>query len=347
MYNIEVSTSSSSPSLIVSKTARYFDTAVIINGLQHQLLLSNGIGKLKLLGTDFPNRCGILFAEANLNAPLQLHMRQQQTQQLHIYMCLEGELEVRFSGQNVRKLSPLTTLLVNTGVHFDYSIQLPALKPVVLTVFTLPWALAATYISDSVSNLPEELQEVLELQNSMQPALKPIAIQQDLHHKLLEPLSRLRDNRLTGLSRDLFVKAKLLEVLAWFVGNHDGTDDSTQVNSLKKSDLVLIRKARNVLLEDLKNSPTIKQLSRKVGINENKLKRGFKLVYGNTIYKYLRGNRLERARQLILENRLDIGQIAHEVGYKNKSHFAHWFKDKYGVLPKDYIKSYGSNSNGK
>jgi AraC-like DNA-binding protein len=36
---------------------------------------------------------------------------------------------------------------------------------------------------------------------------------------------------------------------------------------------------------------------------------------------------------------MSIKETARAVGYANQSHFAKRFKEKYGVLPKDYIKN--------
>ncbi|MCB0643417.1 MAG: helix-turn-helix transcriptional regulator, partial [Phaeodactylibacter sp.] len=80
------------------------------------------------------------------------------------------------------------------------------------------------------------------------------------------------------------------------------------------------------------------QLSSLVGINRQKLKTGFKSVYGNTIYKALREERLEHASLLLMAGR-SVKEAAEEVGYANQGHFASRFKEKYGVLPKDYLKT--------
>lgn len=108
--------------------------------------------------------------------------------------------------------------------------------------------------------------------------------------------------------------------------------------NLRKLDLEKIQRARNILVRDLKNPPTIEELAMKAGINRQKLKKGFKLIYEATINKYLRNERLEQASLLLLTDKT-VKEAAEQVGYMNKSYFAKIFKEKYGVLPREYVKS--------
>ena len=78
-------------------------------------------------------------------------------------------------------------------------------------------------------------------------------------------------------------------------------------------------------------------LSKRVCLNEFKLKKGFKELFGVPVYTYVLDKRLELARDL-LEKKLYVSDVANLVGYGNMSHFAAAFRKKYGVNPSDYIK---------
>jgi AraC-like DNA-binding protein len=105
--------------------------------------------------------------------------------------------------------------------------------------------------------------------------------------------------------------------------------------------LELIIDARNKLLSNLIDPPNIKELAMYVGLNENKLKKGFMLMYKTTINKLLQNERLSKAKLLIAEEIYPIKDIARMVGYKHSGHFTSKFKKQFGVLPKDYIKTMG------
>ncbi|MEM6437389.1 MAG: helix-turn-helix transcriptional regulator, partial [Cyanobacteria bacterium P01_D01_bin.115] len=66
------------------------------------------------------------------------------------------------------------------------------------------------------------------------------------------------------------------------------------------------------------------------------LKRGFKEVFGSTVFDYLRDRRMEKARQLLLDGQLKVATVARVVGYHSPTSFNAAFKQSYGVSPKAY-----------
>ena len=84
------------------------------------------------------------------------------------------------------------------------------------------------------------------------------------------------------------------------------------------------------------NPCTLVELSHKVGINDFKLKKGFKQLYGTTVYEFLVDARMEKAKLLLLETETSIHEIAFVTGYKNLSSFITAFKKKMGYSPGSY-----------
>lgn len=91
--------------------------------------------------------------------------------------------------------------------------------------------------------------------------------------------------------------------------------------------------AREYIMNHLEMPPSLTELSRIVGINEYKLKRGFKEVFGNTVFGYLADARLELAKNDLLENKQPIVEIAFSLGYSSLQHFSYAFKKKFGMSP--------------
>jgi len=86
-------------------------------------------------------------------------------------------------------------------------------------------------------------------------------------------------------------------------------------------------------MSDIQNPPSLMDLARQVGINDYKLKSGFRQIFGTTVFGYLQTCRMERAKQLLAEQQLSIAAIAHVVGYASQSRFCHAFKQRYGMTP--------------
>lgn len=87
----------------------------------------------------------------------------------------------------------------------------------------------------------------------------------------------------------------------------------------------------------MENPPSLLDLARQVGINDRKLKQGFRQVFGTTVFGYLHDYRMEQARLLLIEQKLAIALVAHTVGYSHLSHFATAFRKKFGVNPSTYL----------
>lgn len=94
-----------------------------------------------------------------------------------------------------------------------------------------------------------------------------------------------------------------------------------------------ISKAREILLQHIGEPITIKELSRKVAINECYLKKGFKEMFGTTIFDFYQGQRMEHAKYLLYEKGLSVTDVSALLGYSSISHFSTAFKKHTGLKP--------------
>ncbi|HEX5026227.1 MAG TPA: AraC family transcriptional regulator [Agriterribacter sp.] len=94
-----------------------------------------------------------------------------------------------------------------------------------------------------------------------------------------------------------------------------------------------ILRAREVLLEHIGEPITIKDLSRKVAINECYLKKGFKEIFGTTIFDFYQSQRMEHAKYLLYEKGLSVTDVSMMLGYSSISHFSTAFKKHTGLKP--------------
>jgi len=74
-------------------------------------------------------------------------------------------------------------------------------------------------------------------------------------------------------------------------------------------------------------------LARNFGINDFKLKKGFKELFGYTVFQYILCQRMERAQYLILNTDLEIKEISGILGYKYPQYFSKLFLKYYQLLP--------------
>ncbi|UPT67491.1 MAG: AraC family transcriptional regulator [Sphingobacteriales bacterium JAD_PAG50586_3] len=91
--------------------------------------------------------------------------------------------------------------------------------------------------------------------------------------------------------------------------------------------------ARDYLLTHMDAPPTLPQLAAIAGINEFKLKRGFRELFNHSVFGYLTDVRLEMARTALRQKQKTVTQIAFELGYASLQHFSMAFKKSMLFLP--------------
>lgn len=97
-----------------------------------------------------------------------------------------------------------------------------------------------------------------------------------------------------------------------------------------------IQAAREMIRKNIRYHFVIREIAQKVGMNEFKLKNGFRELFGNGVYEYLRSERMQVARQLLGESDHSIKEIASMTGYRSVNSFIKAFKKMYGVTPGDF-----------
>lgn len=102
---------------------------------------------------------------------------------------------------------------------------------------------------------------------------------------------------------------------------------------LRPADLDRLHQAQEILLHDLENPPSLTELAQQVGLNDYKLKSGFRQVFGTTVFGYLHQQRMQSARNLLISTDLNITEIANQVGYTSLSAFSTAFKKFFGISP--------------
>lgn len=147
----------------------------------------------------------------------------------------------------------------------------------------------------------------------------------------------------TGPARRLFMESKALEILAHQLGafSEGGITGSGEV---PKADFRRLSQAREILASEYADPPSLTQLAHRVGLNEFKLKRGFRCAFGTTVYGYVRSLRMHRARAILESGEGTVTDAAMAVGYSCYGHFSAAFRKQFGILPRDVRKA-GLQSN--
>lgn len=97
---------------------------------------------------------------------------------------------------------------------------------------------------------------------------------------------------------------------------------------------------RLIELQPIDQPLSIHQLCRKTGLNDFKLKKGFKALFNIAPYGYHVQIKMEEGRRLLLDTDQTVKEVAYTLGYHHGSNFTIEFKKRFGVAPK-YFKTHG------
>ncbi|GAA0546503.1 helix-turn-helix transcriptional regulator [Chitinophaga japonensis] len=138
----------------------------------------------------------------------------------------------------------------------------------------------------------------------------------------------------TGHFKSLYLEAKVTELFLAQVKEFDQQARSGHAR-LKQQDIERLYEVKNYIELHYDTACSIIDLARKAGINQMKLKRGFKALFGTTVFGYLSHLRMQKAKQLLLDEKMYVNEVAEKIGYKHPHHFTVAFKKKFGILPSE------------
>jgi AraC-like DNA-binding protein len=140
------------------------------------------------------------------------------------------------------------------------------------------------------------------------------------------------NNPYRGGMKSLYLEARTMELmlLQWQLFN-----GQTKIGKMpwRKEDIDKMHLAREILQQRIQHPPSLVELARLCGLNEFKLKKGFREVFGTTVFGYFNMLRLEQAHLLLCNTSFSISEIAYQTGWAHPQHFTRAFKKHYGITP--------------
>src|SRR6185436_18075038 len=107
---------------------------------------------------------------------------------------------------------------------------------------------------------------------------------------------------------------------------------------------VLIEKIKNVIVEMVHHSDEVIKikfsdfLSEKLNYDYTYLSNLFSEVQGTTIEQFIIAHKIERIKELIIYNELNMTQIAWKMNYSSVAHMSNQFKKNTGLSPSHFKK---------
>lgn len=88
----------------------------------------------------------------------------------------------------------------------------------------------------------------------------------------------------------------------------------------------------------------VNDIAKEAGLSRVQLYRKVKALLGIGVSDYIKRLRLNKAKELLMQQELTIAEIAYEVGFSSPAYFSTVFKSEYQISPSEYIRSVTSST---
>ncbi|WP_432463538.1 helix-turn-helix transcriptional regulator [Agarivorans sp. QJM3NY_33] len=170
-------------------------------------------------------------------------------------------------------------------------------------------------------------------QNILNPSPEPILLSGTINSHITQLLTYCNQTQDLTRDHDELIQDLLSAVLDEIAIRYC-IDESRLV--LNSQDIQKLQMVKYILEQEMQEPPSLKNLAHRVGLNDFKLKKGFKTITQQTVGQYLLSLRMRKAARLMLESNHPIIDIAGQVGCNNHGHFSVAFKKYFGQSPRSY-----------
>ena len=157
------------------------------------------------------------------------------------------------------------------------------------------------------------------------------------HHLHITPqmlliIREILNTQRKGIFKKMLIEAKVLELLMLQLEQISSHQCDVFCN-LKKADVEKIYAVKEIIMNNLSAPGSLIDLAQQVGTNDFTLKKGFKEVFGTTVFGFWNEMKMQEAKRLLLEQSLTVAEVSEQIGYKNPQHFSTAFKRYFGTSP--------------
>jgi len=157
--------------------------------------------------------------------------------------------------------------------------------------------------------------------------------------KIADIIDELNQYKKENFIRKLFLEGFTLQMLAEEILQYEDAQlEEDKSNILTRYELGAVKSAAQFIESNIYKNLLVRDVAVQVGINQNKLQNGFKNLYGSTVHEFIKQQRLQLVKDLLVTTDLQMGEISDKVGINSKSYFSKLFKERYGVTPKEFKK---------
>lgn len=259
----------------------------------------------------------------------------EEVRELHLCVIAQGRKCVTADGEK-RYYDPLTYMAISDNLPFRTEIvEASPAKPFLSFGLQLEHELVRQVSSDII--LERETTAFTRSRASTATANRPSSATKPsfisaLDRDMMDAILRFLRALITGADRRVLAPVYLKEIVYRALQAEQYTRLIERAASESASNPVsaIIDYVHEHLAEPL----SVSELAERAFMSPSAFSHLFRDVAGRSPYQFIKEIRLNKARELVIENEASITQISKAVGYRSTSHFINEFRDRYGMTPR-------------
>lgn len=249
---------------------------------------------------------------------------------IQFHFCLEGKISFRYNnGSYTLDLKENNSLILfnpSTNLPIDAALQKNT-RYLSLLITIKKFHGLFSELTDNISFLSQE--------NSGKKYYKENVITPQIS----TVLNQIMNEKLSENVKNLYLKGKIFELLGMYFNESNDLNIEQCPFLADEKNVVKIKMAKEIIIKNFENPPSLKELSTEVEIPLKNLKTGFKQIYGNTVFGFLTDYKMNTASKMLSSRSFNVNEVSTHLGYSSSSHFINVFKKKFGITPKKYLSS--------
>lgn len=163
-----------------------------------------------------------------------------------------------------------------------------------------------------------------------------IATQQSIswNKRIAEVIHAVRECPFQGATRYIFIESKMLELFVLQMEHLYALQRLAGKDEWRREDREKMMAIKEYIEKSYLQPLSLKELTLEFGINEYKLKKGYKHFFHMTVFGHILQLRMQKANELLLERQMTVADVAVCVGYNNTSSFSYEYKKQFGYSPR-------------
>jgi len=324
----------------ISSIAERLDVPMVTDCDEHTIKFDNDIGRGQIKGINFDHGMSLMLYDVELNEDITFEYKLGRRHPIQLHYTNKGKINLHSIDKGLtHSVFDNEAMIYAPEGNSNYEMILRAGSRIQAIQVEVVRFLFLRKIECDLDTIPAPLRDMY---NDTIGA-KSFFFETTSEPLIINTLAELFKSQQTGLERKLLIEAKSLKLITTLIKKFRvEADMGASLYRFSKSDIRQINEAKNYIIDNIHNTPTVKELSQLIGMNTSKLQKGFNLLFSKSIRQFTISLKMHIALNHLDQGDLTISEIAYKIGYTNKGHFSQLFKKEFGLLPSEYISRFSS-----